>query len=291
MKESAKKKQTFQNQPSHFERFGFMVQKAVHKKDRMPSAHAHKHYEILYIMRGSKTLTVNNSLNYTLNRNNICLFKPYFIHQTCSDSDEQTRILVHIDTDLINEFCDFLSYDLIACFNCCVLNLPPHAQKQLECQLMYLTELNPDSPNYVLNCKIGLLNLLNLLTNIEKSHDTNGSSLATKSEKERIYEIMEHIGNNYYKEISVSDLADIACFSKVHLNRIFKKITGTTLHKYLVTIRLTKAREFLINSNDSVSSVAYSCGFNSPEAFSRAFKDNFGCSPTEFLRNKKIKDK
>jgi AraC-like DNA-binding protein len=63
---------------------------------------------------------------------------------------------------------------------------------------------------------------------------------------------------------------------------VFKKQTGLTFSQYRLRQRLDKARELLADSARRVSDVAFESGFESIPYFNRAFRRQFGCSPTEF---------
>ncbi len=87
-------------------------------------------------------------------------------------------------------------------------------------------------------------------------------------------------------DISVESLASELCITRGQLNRRIKAIAGVTTQKYVMHIRMEQARLLLTSHPDrSISEVAYQCGFSDPTSFSRAFRQTFGTSPTQF-RNK-----
>lgn len=94
---------------------------------------------------------------------------------------------------------------------------------------------------------------------------------------ESITRVVKYIDDNLDQELSVERLADVALFSKFHFHRIFKGAVGESLTAYVIRRRLERAIFLFKSRGDlTVTQVALEVGFNSPEHFSRSFKDKFG---------------
>jgi two-component system response regulator YesN len=83
-------------------------------------------------------------------------------------------------------------------------------------------------------------------------------------------------------ELSLTVLADEVFVSPNHLNTMFKKITGRTVHQYLADIRMSKAEELLRTTKLKVSEIAGSIGMSNISYFCSIFKQEFGMSPGEY---------
>jgi len=95
----------------------------------------------------------------------------------------------------------------------------------------------------------------------------------------RINRVIDHIDAHLGAELTLDQLADVACFSRFHFHRIFSAMVGETVTDYLKRIRLQNAASRLVNNpRDSVTDIAMACGFSSPSVFARAFKERFGVS-------------
>jgi YesN/AraC family two-component response regulator len=81
-------------------------------------------------------------------------------------------------------------------------------------------------------------------------------------------------------EFGSADLARKLLISDSQLYRKLKAITGKSTAVFIRSIRLHHAKDLLVNSDNSVSEIAYEVGFNDPAWFSRAFKDEFGFPPS-----------
>lgn len=84
------------------------------------------------------------------------------------------------------------------------------------------------------------------------------------------------------EDVSLDALAAQAGLSPFHLHRVFSAAAGETPKQFTLRLRLGRAAAMLLISNESVLNVALSCGFQSHEAFCRAFRSRFGMSPSTY---------
>lgn len=94
---------------------------------------------------------------------------------------------------------------------------------------------------------------------------------------------IEHINAYYAREISLSEIADAVHVSPFHLARLFKKATGSTLHQYLIEVRLNSARALLTAGAGarSLAEIASAVGFADQSHLTRHFKRAFGLTPRQ----------
>jgi AraC-like DNA-binding protein len=83
---------------------------------------------------------------------------------------------------------------------------------------------------------------------------------------------------------SVADLAAYAAMSRSAFAARFRAVVGMPPHTYITRLRLSRAAELLRTTDATVAAIARQVGYASEEAFSRAFKDQFGTSPSVFRR-------
>ena len=81
--------------------------------------------------------------------------------------------------------------------------------------------------------------------------------------------------------LSVDDLAAAMNLSRVQLYRKVKAISGSSPIELLRTARLNRGYQLLIQTNKTVSEIAYEIGFTAPSYFTRCFKNEFGISPSD----------
>ena len=98
----------------------------------------------------------------------------------------------------------------------------------------------------------------------------------------RIIKVLIYIEDHIDEEITMNDLAKVACHSPFHFHRIFQAIVGETVHKYVRRLRVEKAAGRLCYTNDPVTEIALDASFETPSAFTRAFTQCMGKSPRNY---------
>lgn len=99
----------------------------------------------------------------------------------------------------------------------------------------------------------------------------------------RIHKVQDYIEENLNNTFVLSELADIAGFSKYHFHRIFSAITKETLLQYISRIKMERSAFFLVHRPEiTVTDIAYHFGFADSAVYSRAFKNYYSVSPTEY---------
>jgi AraC family transcriptional regulator len=101
---------------------------------------------------------------------------------------------------------------------------------------------------------------------------------------ERIQCGVDYVEARLDEEVALSAVARAAGLSQWHFQRIFKSLTGETLKAYIRSRRLAKSLERLLEAKLRILDIALLAGFESQEAFARAFKKAFGLQPQEYRR-------
>lgn len=107
--------------------------------------------------------------------------------------------------------------------------------------------------------------------------------MTTNTHNERISRVCEYIYQNLGEDLTLDRLSTVAALSKHHFHRVFSIYTGLSLTRFVQLARLRRA-SFRLAFEDSLSviDIAFEAGFDSPEAFSRAFKRVFEQTPSQF---------
>lgn len=90
---------------------------------------------------------------------------------------------------------------------------------------------------------------------------------------------------NYFDNFSLSELAGEYHVSSSHLSHIFKSVTGYAPIEYLISCRLSAAKNLLSTTDKSIKQIIDLCGFSDESNFSRTFREKVGMTPTEFRKN------
>lgn len=101
---------------------------------------------------------------------------------------------------------------------------------------------------------------------------------------ERIHKAIDYIVEHVSEEVTLEQLAEVACFSPYHFHRIFTAAVGETPRNFIERIKLEKAANRLcLMPHETVAEVAFHFGYSSVSSFSRAFKKHHNMPPSEFL--------
>ena len=137
------------------------------------------------------------------------------------------------------------------------------------------------SDDYIRDMKInGELNDLLTLLMSESWHPEE--RLTPDLKRENINLIKQYLDEHYDEKITLDDLTERFFISKYYLTRVFRKQFGTSISHYLLSIRITKAKQMLRFTDESVENIGYKCGLGAPHYFSRTFKQVEGISPSEY---------
>ena len=135
----------------------------------------------------------------------------------------------------------------------------------------------------------GVLELLSILHDLSVSRNMqllsdptfNNNKLFSYNSR-RIEKALEYMNANFDKAITLAEVANLANMTQTAFSRFFKTRTGVNFIDSLNDIRLGHASRMLIETTETVSEIAYNCGFNNIANFNRLFKKKKNCTPKEF---------
>ena len=127
-------------------------------------------------------------------------------------------------------------------------------------------------------------NMINVLSYLIQNYtDHTRKNVAMFNDKEIIKNSIEYINDSLEYNLSLDQLSQNSSLSKYHFLRVFKKNVGLTPHHYILTQRIYKAKELVLNGS-SLSEAGLMAGFNDQSHFIRNFKKIYGYSPKELLK-------
>lgn len=98
---------------------------------------------------------------------------------------------------------------------------------------------------------------------------------------------MLFIQENYQRPITIETIAEHVSLNRSYLSALFHKQIGQTIQNYLMNYRISRAADLLVLTEDSVHSIAYSCGYNDPLTFSKTFKKQKGLPPLAYRQQER----
>ncbi len=258
----------------------------------------HSHHELIYTMNGEGTYRM---LGQTVDvRRGDFWFSPRnVLHDGWSraDSGDWQTLVIEFDFSLAKSsdaYQDDLGmFPYVAPFykhfildQNPILTTPPELRPQLDLIVERLSlEMQSRSTDFPLIVQSSMIELLVLICRAarETISESPVRQFAPKARRLlRLEGARQHLRDNFAKELTLEEVAAVACFSPFHFLRLFKEAFGITPKKYQAQLRLAEAKRLLLNSDMQVSEIAYKLGYSSPEYFSRCFTSHASVAPSEF---------
>ena len=251
-------------------------------------AHCHEVFELNFVENAAgATRTIGDSHETISNLDLVLMTGSKLVHVweqgTCPQHDIY-EITIHIDPDIF--FSPLMNKRAFVSIHRMIVR----AQRGLafpEAAIQILREdiVNLAHSNESFAAVVRLFNLLYRLSLVEDARELSSSSFVDAREEhedERVRKTKAFIENNYMKDISLQELANMVCMAPESFSRFFRNKTGRTPNRYLIDYRLGVAARMLLTTQLPVSEIGFSCGFNTLSHFNRLFRESKGCTPSEF---------
>ena len=105
---------------------------------------------------------------------------------------------------------------------------------------------------------------------------------------QRINKVVAYINDHLDESLDLKTLAEVAALSEFHFHRVFKALKGESIGVHISRLRIEAAARLLRYSALSIEDIAFNIGYEAPAALSKAFKNQYGISPTKYRTNKDI---
>ncbi len=166
------------------------------------------------------------------------------------------------------------------------LDLVEHDERLAQLARSMTTELKDEKPGreIVLDALVEqvVVHLLRHYSNIRRSEELELSRVGLIDR--RIRRSVELMHAQLEQDLSLKEIAAASYLSPFHFVRVFKKLTGTTPHAYLASIRTSRAQLLLAEPNLSVTEISSRVGYSSPSHFTKAFRQATGLNPRAFRK-------
>ncbi len=248
---------------------------------------AASHYSIGYLISGDRRL-ITPYQQIDLHAGDMIVMPPMLYHRTFSLSDRPyINYLIKISARLADDFCREIDPTVWReVFEPQSISLDHRDTEKVQMILSDMMDLYEADVHYTVPLLKGLLFRLIVLMWEKKCRQ---SSVQFKNKlSEGIMEAMYYVERNYSRDIRMKDAADTAGFSEGHFSRLFAAQVGISFSEYLINVRLRHVKELLLNTDLSVSEIAYAAGFANADYLSACFRRHEGMTPTAFRKGSKV---
>lgn len=251
--------------------------------------HMHKEYELYYLAKGERYYFIDD-VTYHVTPGTLVLVPAGEIHRTaCVKPDSShERILLIFSEDYVRPFLQGIGLpSLSVFFSNPAIHLPPAMQNQLLAIFNDIyAELSARQPNYDIAIKLKFVEILLLISRCSHTSSDISAPLISQSTKhKKVHEATLYIKEHYNEDLSLQSIADHIYVSRGYLSRIFNEVVGMKLTDYINIQRVNRAKWLLRNSEQSITDIAGSCGFESITYFEKIFNQIVNIPPTKYRKN------
>ena len=107
--------------------------------------------------------------------------------------------------------------------------------------------------------------------------------ITRKVYQQRILRVLTYIQRHLDEPLELNELAAVAYFSPFHFHRVFRGLVGESLMEHIRRLRLERAVHRLRTTGRSILDIALEAGYETHESFTRAFRSQFGLTPSTCL--------
>lgn len=219
--------------------------------------HFHRSYELIHVLSGGMAITVDGR-SFSLKEGDLAFLFPEQLHSMEKAGPAQITI-IQFSPELIGHFSARHQKLIPADPVLCGLHFPAEA---LQFDNIY-------------EKKAFLYQLCALLTS--HSGFTSRAAQATP-----LFQLLSYISENYQHACSLSGAARASGYDYAYLSRMFKQKTGVSFTEYLNEYRISQAAYLLRSTSESISAIAFLCGYDTIRSFNRNFKALTGSTPQQY---------
>lgn len=262
--------------------FGF-VQKFYdpQAQDLISPYHRNQHLEIYYVVKGHQEIKVEGEM-ICLNEKDLLLLNNQCHHSDVLSAQNMDIRILGIDLQFIDE--KKLHNPAVKGFFARSLDSENQDSEYWVMRNVNLKryfdamadEMTQREAYYQDAVKVELLRLLDQIKAQEQSIK------AFHGRKGILFNEVDQYMRHHYAEMQLEDLANHLKFSKDYFNRLIKEISGKTYTEYLQSIRMEKATEMLLETEESVQKIAEKVGYANLAYFYEVFKEHFKMTPHSY---------
>lgn len=249
-------------------------------KNNPYAVHLHRQLELIYVLSGSTTVTIEQQEFHLLPGQGVLVF-PNQMHGL-KNVDAGQNLLCIFEPDFCHSFRHFFQNKKPVHNNFSIDTLTGHSHIALKGLTGLAASMEKDrpTPSDAQMYAEGYLTLLlaDLLPLLPLQTRKNTEDLELEQR------LLLYLDGHYTEELSLESLSKEFGVSRFVLSRIFTEKLHTTFPDYVNSRRLDYARDLLLSTELSVTQIALDAGFGSSRTFFRAFQDSFHTTPGAYRR-------
>jgi AraC-like DNA-binding protein len=254
--------------------------------------HYHPEYELVYHIQGAGTRFIGGSLS-EFNKGDLCLLGPNLPHLFRNHNEYYRKnsrlrhqsITIHFSPEVFGkDFFDLPVMKKLKQMLTCSrqgIDFTRYNNKALMDKLQAIPELNG------LPRMLKLLEVLDELSQCSTFKLISGNNIMGTefNQSERLELVIQYLHTHFAEEISLQQLAELACMTRTSTCRFFKERTKRSIWDFLAELRLNHAARLLRDTTATIVTISQESGFKNLSHFNRLFLAQFGGTPKNYRAN------
>ncbi|MBQ8212591.1 MAG: AraC family transcriptional regulator [Clostridia bacterium] len=252
--------------------------------------HFHPEFAIHYMVQGSMLFSLNDE-HILASEGDIIFIQPNTVYSITPPTDLIGMKNYHtfiFDSDFLCGSVGASCYTEIlspiiqnqANFSCVITKDHPYYEEIQTSLENIVSAAKIHTPLLTLLIKSELLRLFYFVLEYGDHHKSTTSNQSLKN----LQPVLSYINKNFEQNITLEQLANLSNLSVSRFTTKFKQIMGVSAITYVNQVRLKRACQLLITTNDPILNIATVCGFNNISNFNVLFKRAVGCSPHDYRK-------
>jgi len=273
----------------------FEISQQTHTQSySMHSAHEHSYYEMYYLMNGTCDFTIEDH-TYRLDKGTILFVPMNVLHKTTYiESETHERAYIEFTLDYASDIVEVIGLKQFRHkLKDFIFRIPPELEQRVQ-QILFHIQAEHNGASVYAKCsqKLYFQQLLLLLfTQAENFPIYMGltglpAAQSSLTSNDAISQAMDYINHNFSKNLSLSDVASYVHLNASYFSKKFKAENGFGFKDYLNTVRINHSEKLLLETNKTITEIAFECGYDNSNYFGDAFKHLNHVSPSTFRKLK-----
>ena len=247
------------------------------------SAHWHSEIEIIRVLKGTLSIKLNNNM-YEAKKGDVIFINSETLHQAEPKDCVYECIVVHINFLYNSTYsCQYFIENILS-RDYVISEFTPGADSEFHKSFNSIFEAaKSKSSGYKFRTIAAFYMFFGIIVDEHLYISASGNKNLTADKSiVRLKEVLKYIRSNYNNPLTLDEMAKVSGMSPKYFGTFFKGLTGKTPFEYLNEYRIEKASRMLANSADSITDIAYLCGFNDLSYFIKTFKKINKVSPGKY---------
>lgn len=273
--------------------FKFKVIEVIHTQYSVLKLHWHDYLEILYIVEGQATLNIGSG-SYEVCAGDILFVNSGQLHSGYSQNSTFVKYYAIVIDQAIfsSDLNDPYYMKFIFPYMNGKLKFPVKPEKdssfyrKLKSHIKNIIREHKDSqPGFEIKVKVNIYSLIiDYIRSYFPIDSADTGSEDSNQDAKSIKNLISYIYLACPRKMTVKEAANYVKLSPFYFCKVFKKVTNQTFIEFMNTFKVSRAEEFLLYTNGSISDIANDLGFCNTNYFDKVFRQMKGCSPSSFRK-------